>query len=269
MDIDVHLEDKVLRRKYVTKMFDVLAPGYDSFTRLFSFGMDRGWKALLIQEGATRAVSCPRILDLACGTGDLGSELARRTGSRFAIGLDFSAQMLTEAQRRSHSDGSSLHLVACDMLELCLADSSMDVVSIGYGLRNTADVGQALREIARVIRPGGILLNLDFCRPAGRLWRELFLWYMWNAGRLAGWLWHREPIVYGYLAPSIRRYLTIRDFESALRATGFEVEWRASRLGGGIGLHVARRIADSLPSSAPSRIRDSEELSCDQVERSR
>ena len=120
------------------------------------------------------------------------------------------------------------------------------MVSIGYGIRNTADFDQSLREIARVLKPGGILLNLDFYKPIGRIWRELFLWYMWNAGRLAGWLWHREPIVYGYLAPSIRRFMTLPEFETALKTSGFKIKWQASRLGGGIGIHVARRVGEPL-----------------------
>ena len=248
MDIFAHLADKSLNKKYVTVMFDTLAPGYDAFTRLFSFGMDRGWKARLIDETVKRAVDTPRILDLACGTGDLGTELARRTRASLAVGLDSSPRMLTEASRRLRSDGDAFRLVACDMLELCIPDDSFDIVSIGYGIRNTADIGRALREIARVLKPGGILLNLDFYKPVGRIWRELFLWYMWNAGRLMGWLWHREPIVYGYLAPSIRRYVTMPDFEYALTAAGFKLEWRSSRLGGGIGLHVARRLPVSVQS---------------------
>jgi demethylmenaquinone methyltransferase/2-methoxy-6-polyprenyl-1,4-benzoquinol methylase len=245
MDIHVHLNDKVLKRKYVSTMFDVIAPGYDAFTRLFSFGRDRGWKELLVTEGAKRAAERPIIVDLACGTGDLGTQLARRADARLAVGFDFSAQMLTEANTRLRNADAGLMLVACDMLDLCLRDQSVDVVSIGYGLRNTVDVRLALRECARVIRPGGVFLNLDFYKPVGEVWRETFLWYLWNAGRLAGWLWHREPLAYGYLAPSIRRYLTMPEFETELTRAGFEIEWRASRLGGGIGLHVARLVAGS------------------------
>jgi hypothetical protein len=70
----------------------------------------------------------------------------------------------------------------------------------------------------------------------------LFLWYLWHTGRIAGWLWHREPMAYGYLAHSVRRYLTIPEFERALGSAGLAAEWRATRLGGGIGLHVARRL---------------------------
>jgi demethylmenaquinone methyltransferase/2-methoxy-6-polyprenyl-1,4-benzoquinol methylase len=242
LDMDLHLGNQDLKRKYVATMFDVLAPGYDAFSRLFSFGMDSRWKAELIAEGVRRASRHPRILDLACGTGDLGIELAGKTESKFALGLDLSSVMLSEAAARIRASGRQpLRLVAGDMGKLCVADRSVDVVSIGYGLRNTPDAAQSLREVARVLRPGGILLNLDFYKPASRVWREIFLGYLWHAGRLSGWLWHREPIVYGYVAHSIRRYLTMTEFEQLLRKSGFAIEWRASHLGGGIGLHAARR----------------------------
>ena len=243
MDIGAHLDDKARKTKYVRTIFDTIAPGYDKFARVFSFGMDKSWKAILTAEAAKRAVERATIVDLACGTGDFGIELARCTSARFVVGLDLSPQMLSEAKERIAGKGSRLMLAACDMLNLCLNDKSVDVVSIGYGLRNTADVAMALREIARVLRPGGILVNLDFHRPVGAFRRELFLWYMWNAGRLAGWLWHREPVTYGYLAASIRRYLTIPEFEKELACAGFQIEWRTSRLGGAIGMHVARRTA--------------------------
>lgn len=238
MDLDAHLADERLKKKYVSTMFDILAPGYDSFTRVFSFGMDRAWKARLIDEGVRRALPNQRLLDLACGTGDLGIELAGRSRASLALGLDLSPVMLSEAAGR----GSPLRLAACDIMRLCVADRSFDIVSIGYGIRNTGDLHGSLQEIARVIRPGGILLNLDFYRPVGKLWREVFLRYMWHSGRLSGWLWHREPMVYSYIAQSIRRFVTIPEFESALAAHGFALEWRASHLGGAIGLHVARRI---------------------------
>ncbi len=242
MDLDVHLSDRNLKKKYVATMFDILAPGYDSFTRVYSFGMDRGWKERLIRQGVKRAPEHPRILDLACGTGDLGIELAGRTRASFTMGLDLSPQMLSEAAQRMRGGRDCMKLVAGDMGRLCVADESVDVVSIGYGLRNTPDARQALREVARVTRPNGILMNLDFYKPVGRLWREVFLNYMWHTGRACGWLWHREPIVYGYIAESIRRYLTLPEFEEALKETGFRIEWRSSSLGGGIGMHVARRL---------------------------
>jgi len=241
----LRLEDQAFKDRYVTTLFDVLAPGYNTFTRLFSFGMDRFWKAKLLQQGTQRIAKSPRILDIACGTGDLASPLSQMTSAATILGLDCSLEMLREATRRLRHTNNDVCFIACDMQHLCVRDQSVDMVSIGYGLRNAGDFAQALREIARVLKPGGVLLNLDFYRPVRRYWRELFLWYMWHAGRLAGWLWHREPMVYGYLAPSIRLYKTIPEFEAAITAAGFQIDWRESRLGGGVGLHVARRVMDT------------------------
>jgi demethylmenaquinone methyltransferase/2-methoxy-6-polyprenyl-1,4-benzoquinol methylase len=252
MDIEDHVNDRVLKEKYVNTMFDVLAPGYNLFTRVFSFGMDQRWKAQLIEEGTRRVGQASHIVDLACGTGDIAAKVARRTGAAVALGLDFSLQMLVEAKSCLRGQAVPVDLVACNMRQLCIRDQSVDIVSVGYGLRNTSDFGEALREIARVLKPGGVLLSLDFYKPARRAWRELFLWYMWHAGRLVGWLWYGEPMAYGYISHSIRRYLTIPEFEDALRAAGLQIEWRQSRLGGGIGLHVARRRMESRAGGPPS-----------------
>jgi demethylmenaquinone methyltransferase / 2-methoxy-6-polyprenyl-1,4-benzoquinol methylase len=241
MNLDTHLNDKVLKDKYVETMFNLLAPGYNLFTRVFSFGMDRRWKTQLIEEGTRRFDQTSHIVDLACGTGDFVAELTRRTGATVALGLDFSQQMLVEAKLCLRGRSVPINFAACNMLQLCIRDRSVDIVSVGYGIRNTSDFDEALREIARVLKPGGVLLNLDFYKPAPGAWRDLFLWYMWHAGRLFGWLWHREPMAYGYISHSIRRYVTIPEFEDALRKVGLQIEWRQSRLGGGIGLHVARR----------------------------
>ncbi len=250
MDLDTYLGDKQRKKHYIQVMFETIAPGYDAFTRLFSFGMDKKWKELLLAEAEKRTPRSAFILDLACGTGDLGIELARRTGARSAVGLDLSHLMLTQARERAGKEKIPFALAACDMLMLSIPGSSVDVVTIGYGLRNTADVSLALREVARVLKPNGIVAVLEFNRPVSAAWREIFLWYMWNAGRLCGWLWHREPITYGYIAQSIRRYLTIPEFETQLADAGFKIEWRASRLGGAIGIHVARQTPRAGRSAA-------------------
>lgn len=239
-NVEECLDQRHLKRKFVLTMFDILAPGYDAFTRTFSLGMDSQWKSELIKQGARRTESEGRILDLACGTGSLGAALSREACAKQVVSVDFSQQMLLQAAQQSGIHGRSATLVACDMLQLCFADNTFDLIVVGYGIRNAADVGQALGEIRRVLKPGGLLLNLDFYKPVGKIWRSLFLWYLWNAGRLAGWLWHREPITYGYLGPSVKRYLTMPEFEELIQRTGFALEWQSSKLNGGIGLHVAR-----------------------------
>jgi len=238
MDVDAYLDDKKRKPDYVRKMFDVIAPGYDAFTRFFSFGMDQQWKRSLVAETSKHSAGRPLLVDLACGTGDLAIELTKRIEPRLALGVDTSLQMLVLNKTRTR--GQQLHLVAGDILSLGLNDRSADVITIGYGLRNTSDLAQGLKEIARVLKPGGTLAILDFYRPSGRLWRSIFLTYMQNFGRLAGWMWHREPSTYGYLAASIRRYVTIAQFEDALQRAGFEISWSSQHLFGAIGLHVAK-----------------------------
>lgn len=237
MDMDVYLDDKSRRPHYIRKMFDVIAPGYDAFTKYFSFGMDQQWKRSLVAETAKHSTKHPVLVDLACGTGDLALELFKHVKPRLAVGVDTSLQMLILNQARTHGQ---LHLAAGDIVNLGLNDHSADVVTIGYGLRNTSDLTQGLREIARVLKPGGILANLDFYCPTGELWPHVYLTYMHNFGRLAGWVWHREPSTYGYIAASIRRYVTLAQFEEALKQAGFEIKWSRQHLGGAIGMHVAK-----------------------------
>jgi demethylmenaquinone methyltransferase/2-methoxy-6-polyprenyl-1,4-benzoquinol methylase len=129
------------------------------------------------------------------------------------------------------------------MLQLPVRDAAVDAVTVGYGIRNAPDHGAALDEIGRVLRPGGLLLILDFYRPRNRLWRTLYLRYLAVAGRLYGWLWHRQSVAYGYVAPSIEHYLSWQDLSAALEDRGFVVKRVHRKLFGGIAIHVARMAA--------------------------
>ncbi len=127
------------------------------------------------------------------------------------------------------------------MMHLDLPDSSVDVVTSGYGLRNVPDHARALAELARVLRPGGRLVTLDFYRPVRLVWRRVFLGWLAATGSLVGWLWHREPVVYGYIARSIEGWLSVDGFSDALEEAGFDVETVRVYLRGGVAIHVARR----------------------------
>lgn len=216
-------------------MFDIIASRYDEFTRVFSFGLDRRWKAQLLAELAPFVGEHTRALDLACGTGDLARALAER-GAR-VVGIDASPRMIEAAKQRDVRAG--VDYIVGDMTALEVPDASVDVVTAGYALRNVPDYKRALREIARVLRPGGRLLTLDFYRPENVVWRRAFLAYLSVAGNGIGWLWHREPVVYGYIASSIDHYVSITDFNSALIESGFTVERVYRRLNGGIAVHHA------------------------------
>ena len=246
LDLEAHLRDPARRQAFVTPMFDLIAPRYDRFTRVFSFGMDAGWKRQLVRWMRDAVRPGATVLDIACGTGDLAFAAARlATGGR-VTGVDASPRMIEQARRRARDEegvASAVRFAVGDMMRLDAPDASVDVVTAGYALRNAPDFRVALDEIARVLRPGGVLLTLDFYRPRSVAWRAPFLAYLAAAGNVVGWLWHREPVAYGYIARSIEHFVSWQDFAAALAERGLAVEEVRRKLLGGIALHRARRGA--------------------------
>jgi demethylmenaquinone methyltransferase/2-methoxy-6-polyprenyl-1,4-benzoquinol methylase len=241
LDAERHLGDPALKQRYVTTMFDLVAPRYDRFTRWFSYGMDRGWKAALLERALQALPPQGLLLDLACGTGDLALAAGASISGR-AVGVDPSARMIALAEhRRRAAAARNVTYVRGDMMRLPLPDGTAHVVTVAYGLRNVPDHHAALNEIARVLAPGGLVACLDFYRPEPAWWRRLFLSYLSWAGNTYGWLWHREPAAYGYIARSIAGYVSAAAFSEDLAGAGLRVETVLRRLGGGIGLHVARK----------------------------
>jgi len=246
LDLEAHLADPSRKQSFVTPMFEHIASRYDDFTRLFSFGMDARWKRELMTWFDTRAGETCDVLDVACGTGDLALAAAAARPKAFVTGVDAAARMIDIASRRIPSDASRrLRFSTGDLTSLDLPDASMDVVIGGYALRNVPSYELALAELRRVLRPGGVLLTLDFYRPHSALWRELFLGYLQLSGNLVGWWWHRAPVMYGYIASSIRHHVTADAFTDALRRTGFEPARRADFLLGGIALHEGIRSSNT------------------------
>lgn len=214
----------------VEAMFDRISPVYDPMNRLMTAGLDRRWRRL-----AVRAVvrSGDRVLDACCGTGDLALE-AQRAGGR-VTGLDFSQRMLERARRKS----ADVDWVHGDVLALPFPDGSFDAATVGFGIRNVEDLEAGLRELARVLRPGGRLACLEITRPRGALRPFFSLWFD-GLVPLAG---KALPggAAYTYLPASVRRFPGPEDLGEALRRAGFgEIGWRL--LGGGIvALHAATR----------------------------
>lgn len=181
------------------------------------------------------------MLDVACGTGDLAFAFARARPHARVLGIDASTRMIARAIERSGVDGTGPRFAVGDLTVLGLPDASFDVVTAGYALRNVPVWRDGIRELSRVLRPGGRLLALDFYLPPSRLWRALFLTYLQVAGNVVGWRWHGRAIVYGYIAHSIRAFTTADDFSAALLESGFvEVRVR-TYLAGGIAIHEAIR----------------------------
>jgi demethylmenaquinone methyltransferase/2-methoxy-6-polyprenyl-1,4-benzoquinol methylase len=216
----------------VEAMFDRISPVYDPMNRLMTVGLDRRWRRMTVG-----AVVRPgdEVLDACCGTGDLALE-AQRAGGR-VTGLDFSERMLERARRKS----DSVSWVRGDMLDLPFPDGSFDAVTVGFGIRNVADLDAGLGELARVLRPGGRLGCLEITRPRGVLRPFFRLWFdglVPLAGKVLP-----GGSAYTYLPASVRRFPGPEDLGAAMRRAGLgEVGWRL--LGGGIvALHVATRPA--------------------------
>lgn len=243
MDRTRHLDDRGLKQAYVTTMFEVIAPRYDDFTRCFSFGMDSGWKRELLDTVLPRLAPDARVVDLACGTGDLALALAARVPRGGVVGIDAAENMIGLARERQQRAGvANCRFEVGDMARTGLPDASADAVTVGYGLRNVADLRAALREIARILKPGGLMACLDFTKPEPLVWRFLFLEYLRLAGWLYGMAWHRHGKVYSYIAESIRRFVTPRGLADASRWAGFEIVQSDRKLLGGVCLLVGRRI---------------------------
>jgi demethylmenaquinone methyltransferase/2-methoxy-6-polyprenyl-1,4-benzoquinol methylase len=209
----------------VERMFDRIAPVYDVMNRVMTAGLDQRWR-----RETVRAVVEPgdRVLDAACGTGDLALIAAEAGGE--VTGLDFSERMLERARRK----GPELDWVRGDLLALPFADATFDSATVGFGVRNVADLPAAIVELRRVLRPGGRLGILEITRPRGPLRFFYSLWFDRIVPLLGKVLPGGEA--YTYLPASVRRFPGPDDLAAQLE--GFrEVRYRLFA-GGIVALHT-------------------------------
>jgi ubiquinone/menaquinone biosynthesis methyltransferase len=232
------------KHRYVRTLFATIADRYDLITRLLSYGQDRAWKVRLVELSA--ASPRTRALDLACGTGDIAFGLAAR--GAHVIGLDLTARMLQLARAKIPPQPAAA-FVAGDMMALPFPDASFDLVTAGYGLRNVPRLEPAIAEIRRVLRPGGLLLSLDFNRPSNPLVRGVYLSYLTVVGSAVGWALHRDPDTYRYIPESIKRYPGARGVAAMLERAGFSGCGVVPLLGGlmaiNTGTAAATRVDDA------------------------
>jgi demethylmenaquinone methyltransferase/2-methoxy-6-polyprenyl-1,4-benzoquinol methylase len=211
----------------VRTMFDRIAPVYDAMNRVMTAGLDVRWRRLAAAAAVQKG---DRVLDAACGTGDLAIADAK-AGAASVTGLDFSEQMLARARRKA-----PLEWVQGDMLALPFDDASFDAATVGFGVRNVADLELALRELRRVLRPGGRLAILEITQPRGAMKPFYSLWFDSIVPLLGKVL--PGGSAYTYLPASVKRFPTAEKLTELLRTCGF-AEVRFRLLGGSIvALHT-------------------------------
>lgn len=227
--------DKSGRR--VRAMFESIAGRYDLLNHLLSCNQDKRWRRRAVRLLSPRRGE--RVLDLCCGTGDLAFECLRQQPSCRVIAADFALPMLQIASDKS---GYGLPMLAGDALRLPFAEETFDAVAVAFGARNFENTRAGLCEIARVLRPGGRVLILEFMRPTSPLLQHGFGLFFQHVLPLVGRAVSRHDCAYNYLPASVNEFYTRREFESLLRETGF-ARVRSFDYNGGIATSfLAQRI---------------------------
>jgi ubiquinone/menaquinone biosynthesis methyltransferase len=220
------------RSHRVRQLFSRIASRYDLINDLQSFGLHRLWKRTLIRSA--KICGEETALDVCCGTGDLALRLAH-AGAR-VVGSDFTPEMLVQARERS----GQVVWVQADALELPFPAESFDVVTVGYGLRNLSDFSAGVRELVRVVKPGGKLLILDFGKPANAFWRASYFTYLRIIVPVFGRIFCGDSAAYSYILESLEHYpaqegvtVLLHQSDCAVRVKNF--------FGGAMSLHIATK----------------------------
>ena len=222
-------------------MFSAIAPRYDLLNRVLSAGRDRAWRRAAIR--ATALTPDGRLLDVCTGTADMALEAARQFPNAEIVGVDFSRPMIALAATkvaRSHLSGR-VHLQVAPAESLPFPDESFDAVTVAFGLRNLPDRQRGLREMCRVVRPGGHAVVLEFTTPPGRVFRGVYLWYFHLVLPWIGRVVSGHPSAYSYLPASVANFPSPDGLAACMREVGFAEVSCLLLTGGIVAIHVGRK----------------------------
>jgi demethylmenaquinone methyltransferase/2-methoxy-6-polyprenyl-1,4-benzoquinol methylase len=208
-------EGKLLLNK---RLFTVVAPVYQFVTIALSFGRDAAWKRKLIQ--GLPAMKNPQCLDLACGTGDIAGALAEKYPGGSIIGLDINEEMLALAENKSAFP--NLSFVLGDMGHTGFGNDCFDLITGGYALRNAPCIPETLKEIFRILKPGGYCAMLDFSKSRRPWLQSVSLFFLTIWGGLWGLILHGNPDIYAYIAKSLQYFPDRAALKILLAQTGFK-----------------------------------------------
>ena len=222
----------------IVGMFDRIVPRYDLMNRLMTAGLDRRWRAAAAAAAAPPPAA--PLLDVCCGTGDLALALARRNPGVPVTGLDFSEAMLECAREKAARACAGVEFVHGDLLALPFADDTFSAVTVGWGVRNVADLPRAFAEAARVTVPGGTVVCLEATRPASAPGRRFHGVWFERVVPAMGALVTGDAEAYAYLPASVRAFPDADGLAGVMRGAGLrDVRYRRFGLGA-MALHVGR-----------------------------
>ncbi len=207
---------------FVRDMFDRIAPHYDFLNRLLSLRQDVYWRAKLVSS--LELASGARVLDTACGTGDVGIEIRRQFGGQTGVfGIDFAPEMLRLAQPKlkNMADGPPICLAAADAFDLPFKSGQFDAITMAFGIRNIQDKETVLKCFWDQLKPGGRLAILELGTPAKGLARQVYLFYFNKLLPFVGRFFSRHSFAYSYLPNSVARFPAAPEFAAMMRRAGF------------------------------------------------
>jgi demethylmenaquinone methyltransferase/2-methoxy-6-polyprenyl-1,4-benzoquinol methylase len=228
--------DESQKASRVRGVFDSVAPKYDVMNDLMSMGLHRLWKAYTVAVSGARPGQ--RVLDIAGGTGDLARAFARRVApGGMVVHTDINEAMLKTGRDRLTDEGLVLPTSLCDAEQLPFASDSFDIVTVAFGLRNMTHKDLALKEMCRVLKPGGRLLVLEFSKVAKPL-EKAYDWYSFQVlPRIGQWV-AGDADSYRYLAESIRMHPGQAELKAMMKAAGFGHVDVHNMTGGVVALHL-------------------------------
>jgi demethylmenaquinone methyltransferase / 2-methoxy-6-polyprenyl-1,4-benzoquinol methylase len=209
------------KKERVRKMFDDISDRYDFLNHFLSFGIDRIWRKKMVSLLAARHPEV--ILDVATGTADLAIELSELKPKKI-VGIDISEKMLSIGQGKIVGKGlvNTITLKLGDAEKIPFSDNTYDAITVAFGVRNFEDLQKGLREMNRVLRPGGIMMILEFSHPTSSPMKQLYAAYSQLFIPMIGKLISRHPEAYQYLPDSVKAFPSGNNFLEILTGIGLK-----------------------------------------------